>query len=86
MYVISSCIMPENDAINNEWANLIREAFHRSGLSRFELAKRSGVHYSAVHAFIGGTKDPTLWTTMRLCKALGLELRPARRKRRCVNG
>ncbi len=52
----------------------LRAAFVESGLSRFELSKRSGVAYAAVHRFIGGDRDIRLTTASRLCGVLGLEL------------
>ena len=53
----------------------IRAAFEKSGLSRFEWARRADVDYSAVHGFVGGSRDMTLRSASRLCKVLGLELR-----------
>ena len=58
----------------------IMAAFKKSGLSRFEWARRGGVDYSATHGFAAGTRDMTLRSASRLCKVLGLELR-SRRKR-----
>jgi len=56
----------------------IRAAFADSGLSRFELARRSGVPYSGVHRFIAGKRDVGLETASKLCDVLGLELKPKR--------
>lgn len=67
---------------DNEMAKRIRAAFRASGLSMKRLSVQSGVYYSAVHGFIMGTRDPSLSTAARLCKVLGLELRPARRGKR----
>ncbi len=58
----------------------LRAAFEKSGISMFELAKRSDVAYSGVHRFITGDRDVTLETASRLCEVLRLELRPAKRK------
>ena len=66
----------------NDLADRIRTAFRKSGLSMKQLSERSGVYYSAVHGFIGGTRDPSLSTASKLCKALELELRQARRNKR----
>lgn len=60
---------------------VIRAAFAESGLSRFELSRRAGVPYAGVHRFIGGLRDVQLSTASKLCDALGLELRPARRRK-----
>ncbi len=58
----------------------LRAAFVESGMSRFELAKRSGVPYSGIHRFIGGDRDLTLATASKLADVLGLELRPVKAK------
>ena len=63
----------------SEMAELIRERFRKSGLSIRQLAIRANVPYAAAHGFVSGTRDPLLSTVDRLCKVLGLELRPARR-------
>ncbi len=67
---------------NSEMAGLIRKAFRKSRLSIKALSDRSGVHYAAVHAFVNGTRDPMLSTVDKLCRVLGLELRPVRRGKR----
>lgn len=56
-------------------AREIRRALKASGMSRFELSKRSGVSYSVIHRFIGEERDLTLRTASRLAGVLGLELR-----------
>ena len=61
-------------------AEQLRAAFTKSGLSRFELARRAGVSYAIVHRFIGGNRDITISTASKLADALGLELRPAKRR------
>ena len=66
--------MATNDRLDNVWARRIRNAFKQSGLSRKQLSEQSGVPYASVHAFIAGTKDPALSTTMKICRVLGLEL------------
>jgi len=60
-------------------ASLIRTAFSESGLSRFELSKRTGVAYSVIHRFMAEERDLKLTTASKLADVLGLELRPARR-------
>ena len=59
----------------------LRAAFKASGMSRFELAKRSGVSYSVIHRFFGGGRDLTLRTASRIADVLGMELRPKRKDR-----
>ena len=58
----------------------LREAFAKSGLSRFALANQAGVPYAGVHRFMGDDRDITLNTASRLAAVLGLELRPVQRK------
>ena len=65
---------------DNHLARLIRRAFANSGLSIKALAKRADVSYGALHGFIAGTRDCTLGTASKLCKALGLKLVSSRRK------
>lgn len=55
----------------------LREAFRRSGLSRFAWAKQAGVSYAIVHRFVAGQRDLKLRTVSKLCDVLGLTLRPA---------
>ena len=60
--------------------SLIRETFERSGLSMKRLSVNAGVPYAAVHGLIRGSRDPQLTTASRLCRVLGLELRPVQRR------
>jgi plasmid maintenance system antidote protein VapI len=57
----------------------LREAFRKSGLTRFALAKQSGVPYSGIHRFVAGERDISLSTASRLCDVLGVEFRPTNR-------
>ena len=65
-----------------DMAELIRATFRESGLSMKQLAERSGVYYASVHGLIVGGRDPALSTADKICKVLGLELRPVRRGKR----
>ena len=67
---------------DNEMAERIRTAFRASGLSMKRLSELSGVPYAGVHGFVNRTRDPALSTAAKLCKVLGLELRPAKRARK----
>lgn len=65
----------------------IREAFVRSGMTRFKLAKEAGVAYAVVHRFISSERDITLETADKLVQVLELELASTRRsKGRRANG
>ena len=60
----------------------LRRAFAESGMTRFELSKRSGVPYSTIHRFFGEGRDIALSTVAKICGVLDLELRPVGRKRK----
>ena len=58
----------------------IRTAFRESGLSIKRLAIQARLPYAVAHGFVTGNSDPRLSTVAKVCEALGLELRPARRR------
>ncbi len=58
----------------------LRNAFQRSGMTRYELAKRTNIPYSTIHRFMAGERDITLSTVEKMCDVLTLELRHVRRK------
>ncbi len=55
-------------------------AFRESGMTRYELSKRSGAPYAAIHGWVAGTRSLTLATASKVCKVLGLELGPKRKR------
>ena len=59
----------------------LRAAMKRSGLTRKQIADRSGLSYSVVHGFQGGNKDVLLDTASRIAAVVGVELRPVSSKR-----
>jgi len=59
----------------------IRDAIARDGRSVYRLAIDSGVAQAVLSRFVSGKRDLNLRTADRLCRALGLELRPARRRK-----
>ncbi len=63
-------------------AKQLREAIERSGLTRKQIADRTGVSYSAVHGFVAGTRDMTLQSASKIAEVVGLDLRPVRRGKR----
>ena len=67
-------IMLSMSTKKTDLARALRTAFKASGMTRFELSKRSGVSYSVVHRFIGDDRDVTLRTASRLATVLGLRL------------
>ncbi len=77
-----SYVLDMKSTPHNPMGDLIRATFRKSGLSVNELSHRSGVPYASVHGLIAGTRDPALSTADKICKVLGLELRPVRRGKR----
>ena len=59
----------------------IREAIGSSELSRYEIAKQSGVDQATLSRFVSGERSITLETAEKLCPVLGLELLVRRRKK-----
>ena len=62
-------------------AKQLREAIRRSGLTRRQISKRSGVAYSAVHGFVGGKQTLTLESASKIANVVGVEFKPRRAKR-----
>lgn len=60
-------------------AQQLRAAFEKSGLSRFGLARQSGVPYSVVHRFMEAERDVRLGTASKMADVLGVEIRPLRK-------
>jgi transcriptional regulator with XRE-family HTH domain len=49
-------------------------------MSCYEIAKRAGVTNSQLSLFLSGQRSLTLTSAAKIARALGLELRPARKK------
>ena len=58
----------------------LKLAIRKGGMSRYRLAKLSGVSQTALSLFVNGKRSLTLGSAAKLCKALGLELRPTGKK------
>lgn len=52
----------------------LRSAIERSELSRYEIAKRSGVSQSVLSRFVNGTGSLTLDAIEKLAPVLGIDL------------
>lgn len=64
----------------NNLAKTIRDAIERDERRLYAIAKAAGVTYQTLHPFARGRReDITIGTADRLCKVLGLELRPIRK-------
>ena len=53
------------------------EAIVSSGMSQYEMSKRSGVTKSQLSLFVNGQRSLTLTSAAKIARVLGLELRPA---------
>lgn len=61
---------------------IIKTEAKRQGLSGYRIAKMSGVPMRTVQAYLAEDCDLIGERVARIAKALGLELRPARRPRK----
>jgi len=55
----------------------LRQAIRDSGMSRYRLARLTGISDGVLANFYTGKRSLTLRTAAKLATALGLELRPA---------
>ena len=69
-------------ATTQDIGDRLRQAAIDSGLSMKQLAVRSGLFYQSVHGFLRTGRGLSLQSAEKLCKVLGLELRPVRRGKR----
>ena len=63
----------------------LRKAMERSGLSRYEIAKRAGIEQSSLSRFFSGERGLSQDAIDALCALLGLRLvgrRPRKRAKR----
>lgn len=60
----------------------LRQAILDAQISRYALAKATGVSQGILSRFVAGERSLTLTTAAKLADALGLELRPVRRARK----
>ena len=69
------------------FSDQLRRIIAECGLSRYEIARRSGVDKAALSRFAHGERGLTTETLDRLAEALGLELvakrRPTRKAKKC---
>jgi len=60
----------------------LKQAIEKSKMSRYRIARESGLTESQLSYFINGHRTLTLSAAAKLAKALGLELRPIDKKGR----
>jgi len=58
----------------------LKRAVLDSGLSRYRLAKLSGLSQAQLSYFVNGKRSLTLPAAAKLAEALGLELRPKKQR------
>lgn len=68
------------DGIMQDFRKQIVQVMKRRGLSAYALAKAAGLPLRNVQLFVSGTQDTTSRRLARLCKVLGLELRPTHKR------
>ena len=67
----------------NPMTAMIRRTMKADERTLYRLAKDSGLPYQTVHRFARGQREDLVrGTAWRLCKTLGLELRPKARGRK----
>ncbi len=67
--------MTNEEAFRARFARRMRESRHLKNLSQKDLAKIMRCDDSQVAHWERGYKMPTLWTAVRISKALGVDLR-----------
>jgi hypothetical protein len=60
--------------------NLIRKAIAQDGRTIYRLSLDCGVSQAVLGRFVRGERDMNLRTASKVCDALGLGLRPVRKK------
>ncbi len=65
---------------SKSFADTIRGAIERDGRTRYQIAQESGVDQAVIGRFVRGERNLNLLTAERLCKVLGLELGPKRKR------
>ena len=62
--------------------DVIRDAIRKYGRSLYQLWKDTGIAQAVLGRFMRGERDMNLRTADRVCRALGLELRPVRKPKK----
>jgi hypothetical protein len=64
-------------------SDALRAAIEKSGRTYYDIAKEAGVDWGTLQRFVDGTRpNIRIDSVDKLCVALGLELRPAAKKKR----
>ena len=62
------------------WNEIARRAVHADGRSIYALARDSGLGIGPMQRFAAGENGLTMTSAEKLCRVLGLELRPVTRR------
>ena len=60
----------------------LRQTILKADITRYRLSQQTGVSEGVLSNFVNGRRSLTMTTAAKLAKALGLELRPTRKKGR----
>ncbi|MEE8171110.1 MAG: helix-turn-helix transcriptional regulator [Phycisphaerae bacterium] len=61
------------------FADLMRRTVRGDGRSLYRIAKDSGVAVAILQRFMSGERGITLTTAEKVCRAIGLDLRPVQK-------
>jgi plasmid maintenance system antidote protein VapI len=64
---------------NTDIQEQLRQAILHAGISRYRLAKLSGVTQAVISTFVNYKRSATMDTAAKLATALGLELTPIKK-------
>lgn len=64
---------------SNKLSDQLRQAVESGGLSRYELAKRTGLDEGLLSRFVHGKSGLSMESIDLIAECLGLELRPIRK-------
>ena len=65
---------------SNDIQEQLREAIRRSEMSRYQMAKLTGLSEGGLSLFVNDKRSITMDGAAKLANVLGLELRPVRRR------
>lgn len=58
------------------FADMMRQTMKADGRTKYAIARDAGLNPAVVARFLTGERDITLTTAEKICRVLGLELRP----------
>jgi hypothetical protein len=66
--------------MSDKFSEQLRTAVRESEASRYQISKETGIDQATLSRFVAGTAGMSLDSVDRLMDALGLEIRPRKRK------